>query len=297
VKPKNVNRTVRGGETGSTKAKPGRRPLATAAEGTSGRVYAVPALEKGLDVLELLAHARSAMSLNAIAKDLGRSRQELFRVVTCLHARGYLLRDAAASYRLSTRMFEVGSRHAAQQVFVSLAMPHMERLADLTGESVQMGVLEGDRILIIATAVGSSDLQVGVKVGSSIALYYSNVGQMLMAYSSEEKRREFWKHREERRARGEDLIHPEITDWDTWQAMLDTVRRDGYIAGFSPMHVGSMMYVAPVLDSLGNVQGLLSCTRLVPVVEQPRRDAPFIEAVVACGRAISAEYKAATTAD
>ena len=55
--------------------------------------YAVPALEKALDVLELLSNAQKALGLNEIAEALNRSRPELFRVMVCLHNRGYLLRD------------------------------------------------------------------------------------------------------------------------------------------------------------------------------------------------------------
>src|ERR1700704_2888063 len=122
----------------------------------SPQTYATPALEKGLDVLELLSQARRALGLNEIAVTLDRSRQELFRVVTCLATRGYLLRDATGDYRLSSRMLEVGSRHMAQQILVAQAMPAMEALAETIGESCQLSLPGRERLLVVATAVGSA---------------------------------------------------------------------------------------------------------------------------------------------
>src|SRR5437870_3111280 len=55
--------------------------------------YAVPALEKGLDILELLAREAEGLSLNELARELGRTSSELFRMVVALTdtASGYVL--------------------------------------------------------------------------------------------------------------------------------------------------------------------------------------------------------------
>src|SRR5881396_1757749 len=52
--------------------------------------YAVPALEKGLDILELLAREAEGLSLNELARELGRTSSELFRMVVALARRGYI---------------------------------------------------------------------------------------------------------------------------------------------------------------------------------------------------------------
>ncbi|CAM5207349.1 Transcriptional regulator, IclR family OS=Bosea thiooxidans OX=53254 GN=SAMN05660750_04639 PE=4 SV=1 [Bosea thiooxidans] len=55
--------------------------------------YRAPALEKGLDIIELLASSASGMSLTAIASTLGRSMGEIYRIALALEARGYIRRD------------------------------------------------------------------------------------------------------------------------------------------------------------------------------------------------------------
>jgi hypothetical protein len=48
--------------------------------------YAAPALDKGLDILEVLADAAQGMTLNGIAKVLNRTTSEIFRMVVTLQA-------------------------------------------------------------------------------------------------------------------------------------------------------------------------------------------------------------------
>src|SRR3546814_1951398 len=72
-------------------------PRAVETQHPARTTYSAPALEKGLEIIELLAAERRPMSTRAIAERLGRSKGEIFRVVFVLVERGYLRRDAARS--------------------------------------------------------------------------------------------------------------------------------------------------------------------------------------------------------
>jgi DNA-binding IclR family transcriptional regulator len=65
--------------------------------------YTAPALDKGLDILEVLANADQPMSLNALAKAMGRTVSEIFRMAVTLEQRGYLILDDNDRYSLSCR--------------------------------------------------------------------------------------------------------------------------------------------------------------------------------------------------
>ncbi|NEM46654.1 MAG: helix-turn-helix domain-containing protein, partial [Xanthomonas perforans] len=62
--------------------------------------YRAPALDKGLDILELLARQAQPMSMGAISQGIGRSRGEIFRMLQVLEERGYLTRDGEGDYVL-----------------------------------------------------------------------------------------------------------------------------------------------------------------------------------------------------
>ena len=55
--------------------------------------YSAPALIKGLDILELLAERRQDLTMKEIAEGLGRTKNELFRMIVALQERGYIQRN------------------------------------------------------------------------------------------------------------------------------------------------------------------------------------------------------------
>ncbi|MBV8402053.1 MAG: helix-turn-helix domain-containing protein, partial [Acetobacteraceae bacterium] len=75
---------------------------------TSARRYRAPALEKGLDILELLARESSPMPISAIGQRLGRSTNELFRMMQVLQYRGYIRQEAGGGYGLTDQLFSLG---------------------------------------------------------------------------------------------------------------------------------------------------------------------------------------------
>jgi DNA-binding IclR family transcriptional regulator len=69
--------------------------------------YATPALEKGLDILELLAHERDGLTKSEVARGLGRTVSEIFRMLLCLERRGYISQASGDRYVLSLRLFQL----------------------------------------------------------------------------------------------------------------------------------------------------------------------------------------------
>src|SRR2546423_15720973 len=74
----------------------------------TGRRYRAPALEKGLEILELLAGEDTPMPISAIGQRLGRSTNELFRMMQALQYRGFINQEAAGGYRLTDKLFSPG---------------------------------------------------------------------------------------------------------------------------------------------------------------------------------------------
>ncbi len=267
------------------------------AKPASPQNYAIPALQKGLDVLELLSQARRSLGLNDIATALGRSRQELFRVVTCLSQRGYLLRDSTGDYRLSSKMLEVGSRHVAQQVLVTQAMPAMEILAETTGESCQLSLVNRERLLVVANAIGTAHLQLDVRVGNSIPMYHSVVGLVAIAFMSELSEQASWERRREIQKSNEDVIDPDLKDFAEWQARLAMIRHEGFLTALSPAHAGSRVHAGPLLNASGKLSAVLSIARLVPYREDSRRSGQINRALLDCCQSISSRLGAVDDAN
>ena len=75
------------------------------------RGYAAPALEKGIDILELLADQPDGLTISEIAQRLGRSISEIFRIIVVMERRRWLRKDPASDrYSVSYRMLDIAFR-------------------------------------------------------------------------------------------------------------------------------------------------------------------------------------------
>ena len=106
---------------------------------TDDRLYKAPALEKGLDILELVARQRSAITMADIVRQLERSTGELFRMIQVLEYRGFLERaPGTEGYRLTDKLFALSMNQPAVKGLIEVALPHMRRLSEDIGQSCHL---------------------------------------------------------------------------------------------------------------------------------------------------------------
>lgn len=255
-------------------------PAATNGEAVS---YPVPAVDKALDIFELLGDASQGMSLTGIAAALGRTKPELFRVLVRLQERGYLVRDEAQFYRLSTKLFEIGSRHASTQFLIAHAMPHMERLARQLRESCHLNIVVQNRMLVVARAEGDADVMLAVRIGATFDLHRRISGLMGLAMLPEHRRQEYWKQS------GEPARQVEL-----YEAKVAQIRTQGYAHEDSPIVMGVKDCATPVLGSGASLMGVLTVSHLC---RKQDTDEPsgIVAAVVECAKRISSEFGPASS--
>lgn len=147
-----------------------------------GRRYSAPALEKGLDILELLAAGQEGMTQSTIAARLGRSVSELFRMLAVLEQRGYIYRDRPEElYYLSLRMFELANRHPPTKRLLDVALPQMRALAEAARQSVHLAVRSDQDLLIIAQIESPEPAGLTVRLGRR-PLAATASGRVLLAF-------------------------------------------------------------------------------------------------------------------
>ncbi|WP_445192364.1 IclR family transcriptional regulator [Sphingomonas sp. Tas61C01] len=150
---------------------------------SDGRRYKAPALEKGLDVLELLSTTSEALTLTAIVTRLGRSHGELFRMVQVLQFRGYLKQDPATDgYRLTDRLFSLGMQQPRTMGLVEAALPIMRQLAVDAGQSCHLALHSRGEMVVVARMESSEQLGFSVRVGYRRPLSQAASGVVLYAF-------------------------------------------------------------------------------------------------------------------
>jgi DNA-binding IclR family transcriptional regulator len=148
--------------------------------------YRAPALSKGLDILELLASEADGKTQVEIAKHLGRTTSEIFRMLMVLCQRGYVeQRGEDDRYYLTTRMFEIAHRHPPIRRLTSIAGDLMQRLANEVNQSMHLGILHSDRVLVIAQVDCPDNNITSVRLGANIQIFDTASGRVLAAWMDE----------------------------------------------------------------------------------------------------------------
>lgn len=149
---------------------------------TNPNRYAAPALEKGLDILEYLARVGIPQSQTEIAQAQARGSSELFRMLACLEARGYVHRDTiSGKYSLSLKLYHLGHTHSPVDTIRRLAVQPMYELAAKTGQPVHLGVLDRDEFLVIYQQRGPAAVSLSVEEGSRFPLLPTTAGRVLLS--------------------------------------------------------------------------------------------------------------------
>lgn len=219
----------------SRKPDPGDRPK-----------YSAPALEKGLDILELLSAESAPMSLAQIGQRLGRTSGEIFRMLSALERRGYLARwPRPEQYQLTNKIFELAHRHPPTRRLLACALPEMESLARDVQQSCHLAVRHADAALIVAQVDCPGFTGFAVRVGAHAPLAESCSGRVLLAFQDAMTRRAWLGG-----ARG------------VSESALDAIRSQGGLRQESNLHPGIVDFGAPVLDHEGRAIASLTVPRL-----------------------------------
>ncbi len=144
--------------------------------------YAAPALDKALDILELLADQAAGLNQTEIAEAVGRNVSQIYRVLATLERRGYLTRDAASGrYVLSMTLFDLAHRHPPLRGLVQLAAGPMRALADRVRQSCNLSVDDAGSVRVIAQAESPADFGYHVRVGARFPIETTATGAVLTA--------------------------------------------------------------------------------------------------------------------
>lgn len=212
-------------------------------------LYATPALDKGLDILELLAHRSEGLTKSQLARELNRSMSEIFRMLLCLERRGYISHVEEDRYSLTLKMFKLAQEHPPTERLIVDALPIMHRLAQDTLQSCHLGVLEGSRVVILAQVNAPADVGFFVKLGSTVDLMEAGSGYAILAHQSSARREQTlveWSKDTGKRLPRDLDVH------------LATILKAGYEKRASYLVKGIVNISFPIFDERGSPLGALT---------------------------------------
>ena len=230
--------------------------------------YRAPALDKGLDILELLARTADGLSQAEIAKALERSPNEIYRMLDRLVRRDYVRRTPEDRYEITLKLFELGHARPPLHRMVSQAMPVLRHFALKAEQAVHMVVQDRNILVVIAQVDGPGYWNVSIRVGSRISLVNTGSGHVFLAFATPEERKLMLEE--------QDLGSPEKMPKGL-EARLEGVREQGYEMMASAQVSGVSNLSVPIFGPLGTVIAVLTC----PYTQRlDKLDAPNMQTVL-----------------
>jgi DNA-binding IclR family transcriptional regulator len=232
-----------------------------------GPAYAAPALEKGLDILEMLCRSDRPLSQKQIAQKLGRSIGELYRMLSCLVERNYLVQIDDA-YSVTTKVFELAHVNPPTHRLLVEATPLMHKLSGELDQSCHLTVYNQGRQIVIAKVDSPSGMGFSVRVGAELDVLVSASGQVLLAFQTPETRKLRIDEAVRRRPAHAD---PRI------ERTLDAVRACGF-ASITSVQVRGLFAVSfPILDTQGHAMAALTVPYAERIDQRKRKMIPEVQ--------------------
>jgi IclR family pca regulon transcriptional regulator len=148
--------------------------------------YRVEALAKGLRILSLFDEQRPSWRVSDLATAAGLPMPTAYRIVMTLTAEGYLDHLPNGEYRPGVRTLTLGMAALRSLDLVGIATPKLTDLGQRTGETVNLAVLTGDRVLYLIRLRNSDLVTANIQVGSTLPAVHASIGKLLLAYLDED---------------------------------------------------------------------------------------------------------------
>lgn len=149
----------------------------------------ISAAVRVLAVLERLSRQR-AIGLEEISREIKLAKPTVYRFLLTLQELGYARRVDGERWAMTLKMFNLGSRALDHLDLLSAARPIAETLSEELGETVHMGVLDGDSAVYVLKIESRYTIRMYSRVGRRMPLYCTAIGKVLLAYAKDEQREE-----------------------------------------------------------------------------------------------------------
>jgi len=211
-----------------------------------------PAVDRALDIIELLAVCEGDLSLSEMLGRLAIPRQSLIRILNTLCDRGIV--DKAGKrgcYRLGMKLLYLGNRLQDNIRLRSAARPFMEELAEATHKTVELSTLDRDQLILIEQIEGSEGIRLYTRIGSAYPYFHAvAVGKVYLAHMEAEKR-----HKVLSTIGLPPVTEHTITRMDRLEEELKEIQEKGYAFEDQELRRGVRRIVAPIYDHRNRLGG------------------------------------------
>jgi DNA-binding IclR family transcriptional regulator len=256
----------------------------TRAESEATQRYLVPALMRGLAILQELSGECRQMTLSEVAATLHVTRSSAYRLLVTLGHLGFVAFDTdSKTYTLGAEVLRLGYGYLASRDLIEVAMPHLLRLRDRTGWSAHLGELHGHDVVYLARVPTRRSIASTVHVGTRLPASATTMGRVLLSELPDGEIRELYGDASASRPAQQnalsltELLHQLTADA---QAGVVVMPHSGYEPGVASI-------AAPIRDMSGRIIAAINISAVALLTSEAELNGPLKKEVLAAANAIS----------
>jgi len=224
--------------------------------------YRVKSVEKAMKLLKLYSFKNHELNLSQLSNELKIHKSTAYRLATTLAEGGFLHWDPQkGTYSLGLRLMEFSSILMSSMELRVVARPHLEKLRQVTGITVHLGVLDQGEVVYIDKLEGDGGLRLYSEIGKRTLCHCTALGKALLADTSESKVRHILEEKG-MPFRTENTI----TSIPQFLTHLKQVREDGYALDNEEHERLVHCVAAPIRDYTGSIVAALSATLITKLL-------------------------------
>jgi DNA-binding IclR family transcriptional regulator len=206
----------------------------------------VKSVRKALLIMEELDKS-GELSIGDLSERMCMDKATVHRLINTIKDAGYVNQNPDNKrYSNSLKLLAMGNRVMEKSGVKHIARPYVEELAGKTGETINLGILVGNKIIYVDKLESSSTIKVGLGIGVSVPSYCSGLGKAILAYTPEPERMEIINS-----ITFEKFTDHSIVDSMLFMKELEKIRQNGYSVDDEEYVDGLICFGAPIFDFHG----------------------------------------------
>ena len=248
--------------------------------------YIIPVVRNTFQIISELAQTE-ALTLNEAARRTGIPKSTAFRILATLLHLGVAVRDAEQkTYRLGRMLGELTRESATTETLRRIALPHMLKLRNAFGETVNLGELHHDTIVYVEVVPSEYALRLSERPGATVGALSTALGRCILAFSTP--------------ALYKSLIHsqklPALTPFTITEPAklireLEKVKKQGFAIEHEESALQATCVGVPILNGEGRAIAAISISGPTHRF-RPAQDETIPASLVATAQKIEREFRA-----
>jgi len=247
--------------------------------------YAVPAVDRATEVLEILASSREGISLAELTARTGVPKSSLFRILATLEHRQYVTQDhERKKFALGLKLWELSNAKLEKIDLVTVASKHMKWLAHETHESIFLAILDRGEVIYLQRMESPATVKAVTKLGWRAPVHCTATGQVLIAFLPD--------HEIDTILQSQALCSfnkNTITNVNQLKKKLKQIRAAGFAVADGEYNADLLCISAPIRDRSKSVIAALTVAMLSHISDKDKKVARVAQLLKKAGDSISKE--------